>query len=322
MDGAQGSDKAMSGAMYDGFNDWITDAAEKSLLAGDPAAAMNIVKARGFTRDVRALFEPKTAQGTLSPAGQRLSRILDGEKADSGEEVIKALFGSQGSKNAAAGMVSALNSIKGALKQFAPDAAEQTMADLKLAYWTRMVTAKTGEMAGPQQIVSNIKTGQGVKDLLHKIYKEIPGPLSTTQLDLPLARGGEVQALIFDFAYSNHQGVIIFTRLFSGEIKAGDELLLVSVNKKFIVNEVGVMRPDKTKTDKIVAGEIGYIVTGIKEPGITRVGDTVTMAKNPSEAIPGYAEARPLIFASIYPENADDFPLLRQSHQPHLLKYI
>ena len=158
MDGAQGSDKAMSGAMYDGFNDWITDAAEKSLLAGDPVAAMNLVKARGFTRDVRALFEPKTAQGTLSPAGQRLSRILDGEKADSGEEVIKALFGSQGSKNAAAGMVSALNSIKGALRKFAPDVAEQTWADLKLAYWTRLVTAKTGEMAGPQQVVSNIKT--------------------------------------------------------------------------------------------------------------------------------------------------------------------
>jgi GTP-binding protein LepA len=149
------------------------------------------------------------------------------------------------------------------------------------------------------------KTGQGVKELLSKVYNEVPAP------KIELSKSP--QALIFDFAYSNHQGVIIFCRIFSGEIKAGDEMLLVGVNKKFTVNEVGVMRPVKTKTDKIEAGEIGYIVTGIKEPGITRVGDTVTLARNPSEAIEGYGEAKPLIFASIYPENADDFPLLRQS---------
>lgn len=148
------------------------------------------------------------------------------------------------------------------------------------------------------------KTGAGVKDLLAKIYKEIPPPQTTTD---------KIQALIFDFAYSNHQGIIVYCRIFGGSVKAGDELLLITADRKFVVNEVGIFRPDKVKTKSLEAGEIGYIVTGIKEPGVTRVGDTVTSFKNPSEAIPGYAEARPLIFASIYPESQDDFPLLRQS---------
>jgi GTP-binding protein LepA len=154
------------------------------------------------------------------------------------------------------------------------------------------------------------KTGEGVKGLLEKVYKEIPGPKSL--LDQTL-QNGATQALIFDFAYSNHQGIILYCRLFSGEIKPGSEMLLVTADRKFVVNEVGIFHPEKVKKDKLVAGEIGYIVTGIKEPGVTRVGDTVTLAKNPSAAIPGYAESKPLIFASIYPESQDDFPLLRQS---------
>lgn len=154
------------------------------------------------------------------------------------------------------------------------------------------------------------KTGEGVKGLLEKVYKEIPGPKSL--LDQTL-QNGATQALIFDFAYSNHQGIILYCRLFSGEIKPGSEMLLVTADRKFVVNEVGIFHPEKVKKDKLVAGEIGYIVTGIKEPGVTRVGETVTLAKNPSAAIPGYAESKPLIFASIYPESQDDFPLLRQS---------
>ncbi len=149
------------------------------------------------------------------------------------------------------------------------------------------------------------KTGAGVKNLLTKIYNEVPAP--------KILEENKVQAIIFDFAYSNHQGIILFVRVFSGEIKAGDEMLLVSADKRFIVGEVGVFRPDKQKTSSLKAGETGYIVTGIKEPGVANVGDTVTSFRNPSAAIPGYAQARPLIFASIYPESADDFPLLRQS---------
>ena len=83
--------------------------------------------------------------------------------------------------------------------------------------------------------------------------------------------------------------------------------------EKFFVNEIGVFRPGKTEVSELSCGEIGYIVTGIKQPGIARVGDTVTLFKKPLPAFPGYLEPRPLVFASLYPESQDDFTLLKSS---------
>jgi GTP-binding protein LepA len=149
------------------------------------------------------------------------------------------------------------------------------------------------------------KTGEGVEGLLHKVYKNVPAPKS----EFLETKGS--RALIFDFGYSNHQGVIVFVRVFDGKISIGDELIFNQPQKKFIVSECGVFKPDKTKKDSLVAGEIGYIVTGVKEPGITKVGDTILSVKEKLPAIPGYAEARPLVFASIYPEDQDHFHDLR-----------
>lgn len=149
------------------------------------------------------------------------------------------------------------------------------------------------------------KTGEGVEELLKKVYKQVPSP----KAEFPDTKGG--RALIFDFGYSNHQGVIVFVRVFDGKINVGDELVFNNPNKKFIVAECGVFKPQKLKKDYLEAGEIGYIVTGIKEPGITKVGDTILSVKDRLPAIPGYAEARPLVFASIYPEEQDHFHDLR-----------
>lgn len=95
------------------------------------------------------------------------------------------------------------------------------------------------------------KTGEGVRGLLEKVYKEIPGPKSL--LDQTL-QNSATQALIFDFAYSNHQGIILYCRLFSGEIKPGNEMLLVTADRKFVVNEVGIFHPEKVKKDKCLHG--------------------------------------------------------------------
>jgi GTP-binding protein LepA len=148
------------------------------------------------------------------------------------------------------------------------------------------------------------KTGEGVEGLLTKIFKEVPGPKA------PASQSGS-RALIFDFGYSNHQGVIVFVRVFDGKIRVGDEMIFCNPDKKFLVSESGVFKPDKQKTNLLEAGEIGYIVTGIKEPGITKVGDTIVSVKDRLPAIPGYADARPLVFASIYPEEQDHFHDLR-----------
>ncbi len=149
------------------------------------------------------------------------------------------------------------------------------------------------------------KTGEGVEALLEKVYKLVPAPKS----EFTDSKGG--RALIFDFGYSNHQGVIVFVRVFDGRIKTGDEMIFNNPQKKFLVSECGVFKPTKLKTEFLEAGEIGYIVTGIKEPGITKVGDTILSTREKLPAIPGYSEARPLVFASIYPEEQDHFHDLR-----------
>ena len=153
------------------------------------------------------------------------------------------------------------------------------------------------------------KTGEGVKELIEEIITRIPAPTSEF--------GGEgtsqARALIFDFEYSNHMGVILYVRVLDGGVKAGDTLLFVQSNHKFIIREVGTFSPEKREAQAVNAGEIGYIVTGIKEPGIARVGDTVTTQSKPLPAFPGYAEPVPIVFASIYPESQDEFDDLRSA---------
>lgn len=153
------------------------------------------------------------------------------------------------------------------------------------------------------------KTGEGVENLLEEIIKKVPAPKS----EFGDEKSSQARALIFDFEYSNHMGVILYVRVLDGNVKAGDTLLFVQSQHKFIIREVGIFSPQKKESDIVKAGEIGYIVTGIKEPGIARVGDTVTTQTRPLPAFPGYAEPVPIVFASIYPESQDEFDDLRSS---------
>jgi GTP-binding protein LepA len=148
------------------------------------------------------------------------------------------------------------------------------------------------------------KTGEGVKEVLEEIVKKIPSP----SLGANKSRG-----LVFDFQYSDHRGIIIYTRITDGAIKKGDKLSFVAAKEKFTALEVGIFTPDAKSKDILSEGEIGYIVTGIKKPGIVSVGDTVTDEKSPALALHGYKEPSPVIWASIYPESQDDLSLLRNS---------
>lgn len=149
------------------------------------------------------------------------------------------------------------------------------------------------------------KTGAGVDVLLQEIITRVPPPVEST-LD-------EGRGLIFDFSYSNHRGVTLFVRMFDGSIKKGDALSFRVAGKRFIAQEVGVLTPRETSVSHLGAGEIGYIVTGIKEPGVASVGDTVGIERGTLPALPGYQEPRPVVWASVYPESQDDLPLLRQA---------
>ncbi len=149
------------------------------------------------------------------------------------------------------------------------------------------------------------KTGAGVDKLLEKICVRIPAPQPGA---LDTYRG-----LIFDFQYSNHRGIIVFMRVFDGEVKKGDVLRFNASGRTFTALEVGVVTPAETPVASLRAGDIGYIVTGIKEPGVASVGDTLTLDKSPAPSLPGYMEARPVVWASVFPDDQDDFTILRQS---------
>lgn len=151
------------------------------------------------------------------------------------------------------------------------------------------------------------KTGQGVPELLEAVVRRIPAP--KTVLDDPKAK----RAIVFDFEYSDHRGVIVYVRNFDGVLKKGDELQFRVAGRKFQALEVGVASPDKKPVDQLEPGEIGYIVTGIKEAGVAAVGDTVTANKFPVEALPGYMVPTPVVWASVYPESQDDFNDLRSA---------
>ena len=151
------------------------------------------------------------------------------------------------------------------------------------------------------------KTGEGVENLLQEITKRIPAPKEEIFED------GGFRALIFDFQYSNHKGVTVYVRVTEGSVSARSDLLFKAANEKFNAMEVGIFAPEEESSEKISAGEIGYIVTGIKRPGIASVGDTITLFKKQLPVLPGYARPLPVVWASVYPEDADDFELLKQA---------
>jgi len=194
----------------------------------------------------------------------------------------------------------------------------------------KMQVAKLLEINESEILLCSGKTGEGVADLIQAVIERVPPPktgsegagttLSASQVPQPSiapalqsSATNSPRALIFDFQYSDHQGVIVYLRLFDGAIKKGDTLEFVASDKKFTALEVGTFSPKPMPASELTNGSIGYVVTGIKEPGFARVGDTIRARGAHSPALAGYAEPRPVVWASIYPESQDDFTLLRQS---------
>ncbi len=151
------------------------------------------------------------------------------------------------------------------------------------------------------------KTGEGIDKLLEIIVERIPPPTYTA------TSTNEPRGLIFDFSYSTHRGVVVYMRVFDGTFKKGQQLTFHAAGKEFIALETGIFTPEETPAETLSAGEIGYIVTGIKEPGVVAVGDTIGATKGSLPALPGYERPRPVVWASVYPESQDDLPLLRKA---------
>ena len=149
------------------------------------------------------------------------------------------------------------------------------------------------------------KTGEGVAELLSHIIKTVPAPRAPETTD--------PRALVFDFEYSDHRGIILYTRIFDGAFSKGEKVTLAGAGESFGVLEVGTFSPQQVPSETIETGSIGYVVTGIKKPGVALVGDTLLREKSSAEPLPGYETPAPVVWASAYPEDADDFITLRQA---------
>lgn len=149
------------------------------------------------------------------------------------------------------------------------------------------------------------KTGEGVSELLTGVVNKVPPP----------KKGNGNQALIFDSIYDDHKGIVAYVRVFSGRLSARTMTKLVGVDREFMVKEVGIFTPEPKVIEALEAGEIGYIATGIKDPGVLKIGDTIGDTE-----LPGYTPPNPVVFVSLYPEDGSEYEDLKAAlNKLHLM---
>jgi len=155
-------------------------------------------------------------------------------------------------------------------------------------------------------ILASAKTKIGIREILEAIVKRIPPPKGSPQNPL--------KALIFDSVFGSYRGVIVYLRIFEGTLNEGSKVLFFSNGKEFEAEEVGILKMNRVRTKTLSAGEVGYLIAGIKDVHDTKVGDTVMDAKNPYDTpLPGYKEVKPMVYSGLYPSISEEFDSLRDS---------
>ena len=155
-------------------------------------------------------------------------------------------------------------------------------------------------------LLASGRTGQGVPEILDAIVERVPAPKGDAEAPL--------QALIFDSVFNSFRGIIAYFKVQNGSIKKGDKVKFFNTGKEYVADEIGVLRMKMCPKDEIKTGDVGYIISGIKSAVEVKVGDTITTVANPcSEAIAGFEEVKPMVFAGIYPIETDEYEDLRAS---------
>ncbi len=157
-----------------------------------------------------------------------------------------------------------------------------------------------------EAILASAKDGTNIDQILEAIIERVPAPHNGENQPL--------KALVFDTLYDSYQGVIAYVRVMDGSVKKGDKIMLMSNQKSYEVDEVGFFSPAMQKKDELSSGEVGYIISGIKDVRNCRVGDTITLKKNPAEkALPGYKKVQPMVFSGLYPTDNADYEVLKEA---------
>jgi GTP-binding protein LepA len=179
------------------------------------------------------------------------------------------------------------------LPQADPDRAAQELADLI-----------GGDPADVLRI--SAKTGQGVEEVLDAVIERIPAPSGDTK--------APPRALIFDSSYDQYRGVVAFVRVVDGAFRTRERLLAMAEGTRFESEELGFFSPTMRASDTLEAGEVGYVITGLKDVSRLRVGDTLTSLEHPAaEPLPGYKDVKPMVFAGLFPTDSDEYPALRDA---------
>jgi GTP-binding protein LepA len=180
--------------------------------------------------------------------------------------------------------------------------------DLPAAQPDKYAAELAGIIGCPESDVLRVsaKTGEGVAELLNAVVEQVPPPSGNPDAD--------ARALIFDSVYDTYRGVVTYVRVVDGRLSHRERTVMLSTKAVHETLEVGVISPDPVPSDGLAAGEVGYLITGVKDVRQARVGDTVTNAARPAgEALPGYANPRPMVFSGLYPVDGDDYPELRDA---------
>ncbi len=157
-----------------------------------------------------------------------------------------------------------------------------------------------------EAVLASAKAGIGIEDILEQVVEKVPAPQGDPEAPL--------KALIFDSLYDAYRGVVTYIRVVEGTVKPGDKIKMMATGKEFEVIEVGVFTPKAVNTDQLSVGDVGYLTAAIKNVGDTRVGDTITSAKNGAdEALPGYRKLNPMVYCGLYPIDSAKFNDLREA---------
>ncbi len=273
--------------------------------------SMDLERERGITIKMQPVRMSYTTSNGSGPVTYQLNLIDTPGHIDFSYEVSRALTAVEGAillVDATQGVqAQTLTTLRMAREQGLVIIPAISKIDSPLAQVedTKLQLSKLLGVSPDAVLTCSGRTGEGVEELLKAVIERVPPPGQISSKP--------TQGLIFDFQYSDHQGVIVFLRMFGGSVAKGDALEFAASGRRFNALEVGTFSPTPKAAASLNSGEIGYIVTGIKEPGVARVGDTVRTAKSQTPPLPGYDEPKPVVWASIYPESQDDFTALRQA---------